>query len=254
MGFVTADNRTRWFLHKAESRRQQAVTDELLDIYQRMERQFGDRGWWPAESAEEIVIGAILVQSVSWKNVENAIENLRRHGLLSLASLHEVPPEVIEPHIKPTLYFRMKARKLAAFANHVHEFHQGDLGRMLCAPLTELRAELLGIYGIGEETADDIILYAALQPSFVIDAYTKRIFYRLGYVEMGIAYKTMQEWFMEHLSPDTQLYNQYHALLDAVGSHYCSSKSPQCSSCPLERVCDFAEQFKGTKSIPEATG
>ena len=251
---MPVDNPNRWFRHKAQGRMKQDVMDELLDIYQRMECHFGDRGWWPAESAEEVVIGSILVQSVSWKNVERAIENLRRHGLLSLASLHKAPLEVIEPHIKPTLYFRVKARKLVAFANHVHKHHRGDLAHMLHAPLAQLREELLGIYGIGEETADDIILYAALQPSFVIDAYTKRIFHRLGYVDTEIPYRTLRDWFMEHLSPDTQLYNQYHALLDAVGSHYCSSKSPQCSSCPLQKMCDFAEQLQATQSMSEATG
>ncbi|SFU98962.1 endonuclease III domain-containing protein [Alicyclobacillus macrosporangiidus] len=212
----------------------------LMDLYRRMYAAFGDRGWWPAETAEEVVIGAILVQSVAWSNVVKAIGRLRERGLLGLEALHAAPVEVVAECVVPTRYYRAKAQKLKAFAAHVHERHGGSLERMFEQDTDALREELLSIYGIGPETADDILLYAAGKRSFVIDAYTKRIFSRLGLVDERIGYEPLRAWFMRHLPADVALYNNYHALIDAIGHHFCSARRPACASCPLLPVCRYA--------------
>lgn len=212
----------------------------LMDIYHRMYATFGDRRWWPAETAEEVVIGAILVQSVAWSNVVKAIDCLRQRGLLSLEALHAAPLEVVAECVVPTRYYRAKAQKLKAFAAHVHERHDGSLERMFEQDTETLREELLSVYGIGPETADDILLYAAGKPSFVIDAYTKRIFSRLGLIDERIGYEPLRAWFMRHLPADVALYNNYHALIDAIGHHFCSVRRPACTSCPLRAVCRHA--------------
>ncbi len=211
----------------------------LMDLYESMLKSFGSRGWWPGETKFEICVGAILTQSVSWKNVAKAITNLKNAGLLDLHAMYESPQEEIEKCIVPTLYFRMKARKLKAFVNHVVKNYNGNLQLMLEKPLQELREELLGIYGIGQETADSIVLYAAEKPIFVVDAYTKRIFSRIGLFSEAITYNQMQEYFMSRLKPDVPLYNEYHALIVGVGNRFCSNKNPKCLECPVVTFCKF---------------
>jgi endonuclease-3 related protein len=217
-----------------------SLEDRLINVYDRLFRYFGDPEWWPADSTEEIVIGAILVQSVAWSNVEKAISALRSEALLTLSAIHQADSALIEACILPTLYYRMKTRKLKAFAAHVELFYGGQLQDMLSQPLHHLRPELLSIYGIGPETADDILLYAAGHPSFVIDAYTKRIFGRLGMLATHYSYDECRLWFMQHIPKDVLLYNRYHALIDLLGSHICRGKCPKCSECPLAMVCDYA--------------
>lgn len=226
--------------HKSAMLHPDDISNLLMDIYERMEKQMGNLHWWPAETREEVIIGAILVQSVAWKNVESAIANLRAQALLSFFALYGASADEIEPLIRSTLYFRMKTKKLKAFANHLHIAHSGDLMAMLTQPMPALRAELLQIYGIGQETADDIILYAANQPSFVIDTYTKRIFHRLGYGDDNVSYAALRQWFMDHLPANAPLFNQYHALIDAVGHRYCTTNQPNCTVCPLHGMCAFA--------------
>ncbi|MDQ0188391.1 hypothetical protein JI721_15735 [Alicyclobacillus cycloheptanicus] len=213
----------------------------LMDIYHRMEDAFGDRGWWPASSTEEIIIGAILVQNVSWSNTVKAVERLNDHGLLTFPALAAASVDDIEACVYSTRFYKTKAKKLKAFATHVMTHHKGRIDAMLAQPMAPLRAELLQIYGIGPETADDILLYAANQASFVIDAYTKRIFYRLGLTPADISYESMRAWFMANLPADVSLFNQYHALLDAVGHHFCSTKRPKCEACPLRSKCLVAQ-------------
>jgi endonuclease III related protein len=226
--------RETYFLRTAATGQTQ---EELLHIYDLMFQHFGDRQWWPAETREEIIIGAILVQSVSWKNTMKAIELLKEHQLLSFAALYDAPLEDIEACVRSTRYYKMKARKLKAFAAHIVERYNGDLALLFAQPMEDLRRELLSIYGIGPETADDIVLYAANMPSFVVDAYTKRIFSRLGWVYEDIPYEVLRQWFMDHLPQDVKLYNQYHALIDGVGHHYCLNQKPKCSECPLKVLC-----------------
>lgn len=222
--------------HKLHERSSLTITHKLLRIYQRMFEQIGPRYWWPADTVEEVVIGAILVQNVSWTNTEKALKNLAEAELLSFSQLHQAELEEIEGCIRSTRFYRTKARKLKAFAEHL-EKHDNSLGVMLSQPLDKLRKELLKIYGIGPETADDILLYAAQLPSFVIDTYTKRIFHRLGLVPEDISYDALRGWFMEHLPQDVQLYNEYHALIDAVGHRFCNPSQPKCGECPLQEEC-----------------
>jgi len=216
-----------------------ALREQLLYIYQLMFDHFGDRHWWPAETREEVIIGAILVQNVSWASTVKAINKLREQHLLTFKALSQSPLEIIETCIISTRYYRMKAKKLKAFAQYLEEEFSGNLDACLAQPMNTLRGQLLAIYGIGPETADDILLYAAERPSFVVDAYTKRIFHRLGYIEESIPYEELRQWFMLHLPENVALYNQYHALLDATGHHYCSTRNPDCRSCPLLNICHY---------------
>ncbi|QQE76942.1 endonuclease III domain-containing protein [Alicyclobacillus sp. SO9] len=214
---------------------------KLLQIYNLMYEHFGDRKWWPAESTEEIVIGAILVQNVSWKNVENAINLLKSRGLCSFNRMLHAPTTEVEQCIRSTRFYRTKSKKLYAFAEHLQTQYQGSLQQMFHQEAPKLRTELLNIYGIGPETADDIVLYAAELPTFVVDAYTKRIFSRLSILTEGQDYEEIRSWFLEYLPTDVALFNQYHALLDAVGHHYCLPKHPHCSQCPLQETCAHAQ-------------
>lgn len=217
----------------------QATFEELMAVFHAMLGHFGPKRWWPADTREEVIIGALLTQSVAWKNVTMALNALRSAGLLGFSAIHEGDTELIEKLIIPTRYYKQKAKKLKAFAGHLVEKYDGDLGKMFDKDIAALRKELLGIYGIGEETADSIILYAAEKPIFVVDAYTRRIFSRLGYFSPDITYREMQEFFHEHLPPDVALYNEYHAQIDGLGHHFCAASGPACRQCPLAAMCGF---------------
>ena len=157
------------------------TSEFLMEVYRRLFDAYGPQHWWPgAETPIEVCIGAILTQSAAWTNVELAMRRLREAGALSLEGIHATPQEELAELVHASGYFNVKARKLKAFAQHVYDHHGGDLDAMFAQPWEPLRDELLGIYGIGEETADDIVLYAANAPSFVMDAYTRRILSRLG--------------------------------------------------------------------------
>ncbi len=214
---------------------------DLMHIYDRMLEHFGPRGWWPGETVFEVCVGAILTQSVSWKNVTKAIDNLKKAGLLELEAMYRASDEEIEQCIIPTMYYRMKTKKLKAFVNHVMEKYNGDLDKMFSKDTDSLRTELLGIYGIGPETADSIILYAAEKPVFVVDAYTRRIFSRLGIFEENVTYDQMQKYFMSRISPEAPLYNEYHALVTGIGNRFCSNKRPKCRECPLSETCLYPQ-------------
>ena len=211
--------------------------EKLLEIYGLMYSHFGPRRWWPAEEPFEVIIGAILTQFVSWKNAAAAIDNLKRRGLLSIDGICAESGESLEELIKCTRFYKQKARKLKVFCMHLKERYGGKLDLLFDKDIWELRRELLSLYGIGEETADSIILYAAEKPIFVVDAYTRRIFGRLGIFKEDITYGKMQMFFMEKLEPDVRLYNEYHALIDGVGNSYCSAKNPLCGGCPLNCIC-----------------
>lgn len=161
---------------------------EVVEVYQILQEHFGHQNWWPGETRDEIIIGSILTQSVSWQNVEKAINNLKEQDLLSLKALHNSYAEEIAPLIIPTLYYNVKARKLKNFCDFLYENYEGDLDKLFSKNLPELRKLVLSINGIGEETADCILLYVAEKLSFVVDAYTKRIFHRLGFTDSNINY------------------------------------------------------------------
>lgn len=214
-------------------RKEVSPGDFLMEVYTRLYNHFGPRHWWPAETPFEVVVGAILTQSVAWRNVEKAIVNLKEAGLLSVEGLHQAEVEEIASLIVPTRYYRAKAKKLKAFINFLVEKYGGSLERLFAVPLDKLRPELLGLNGIGPETADSILLYAGEYPIFVIDAYTHRIFQRLGVFEPKVSYAEMQRFFMYHLPTDVKLFNEYHALIDALGNRLCRARKPTCQECPL---------------------
>jgi endonuclease-3 related protein len=184
-----------------------------------------------------MILGAILVQNVSWKNTAAVIQTLEEKGLISIEKILLIPNDELAELIRPTRYFTNKTKSLKAFASCVLDEYDGDIQLLLELPLHELRKELLKIYGIGEETADSIILYGSQQPIFVVDAYTRRIFWRLGFFEEKISYQAMQKFFMSHIPKDVELYNEYHALIDCLGNRLCLNKKPRCMECPLQEIC-----------------
>lgn len=220
----------------------------LLEIYQLLFDHFGPRKWWPAETPFEVIVGAILTQNVSWKNVEKAITNLKAAGLLDSEAMRQAAPEGLEPHIRPTGYFRVKARKLKAFMEYLNQRYEGSLDCMFRTPLRDLRSELLSVFGIGPETCDAILCYAGDYPIMVMDAYTARVFSRLGFFNAGLRYREMQDFFMEHLPHDTALFNEYHALIDGLANRICLKRSPKCGQCPLLSLCPR----NGLSSEPES--
>ncbi|GBD11391.1 Endonuclease III [bacterium HR23] len=181
-------------------------------------------------------IGAILTQSASWRNVERALANLKRAGAFSPSALRAMPLEQLAHLLRPSGYFTVKARKVKAFVEHLARYND-DLNALFAQETHTLREELLGIYGIGEETADDILLYAAGKPVFVVDAYTIRIFHRLGIVGSKARYREVQRLFLEHLPPDVRTFNEYHALLVRLGKEVCRKRQPLCGACPLRDLC-----------------
>lgn len=187
-----------------------------------------------------MIVGAILTQAVSWGNVQKAIKNLEEAGLLTPEELYQAGEEKIEELIRPTRYFRMKTKKLKAFLNYLFGTHQGDLIRMFSLPLSELREQLLAVYGMGRETVDSILLYAGNYPIFVVDEYTRRIFFRLGLFPEKISYEQMQAFFHTNLPPDTCLFNEFHAQIDALGNQICKP-NPDCTHCPLQQLCKMAQ-------------
>jgi endonuclease III related protein len=204
----------------------------LRDVYRKLSERYGPQHWWPALGPFEVIVGAILTQSTAWTNVEKAVANLRAAGRLSAAALHDLPEPDLAALIRPCGYYNVKARRLKAFVTWFNEGYGGDLGRMFSGDTATLRRELLGVYGIGEETADSILLYAGGRPVFVIDAYTRRTFRRLGLAPAPDSYAAFQAMFMENLPADPRLFNEYHALLVRLGKEACR-QSPRCTACPL---------------------
>jgi endonuclease III related protein len=208
----------------------------LLSVYRRLRRVHGHAGWWPAATAFEVCVGAILTQNTAWSNVEKSLTALRNRGLLSYARLRRVPPSRLESHIRSSGVFRVKARRLRAFLDFLGREYGGRVARMRREEPQALRQKLLAVHGIGPETADSIALYAASQPLFVVDAYTRRIFTRLGVLQGGESYEAVQRVFMDALPRDASLYNDYHAQIVRLAKEYCRTR-PRCERCPLNGVC-----------------
>ncbi len=210
----------------------------LEDVYQRLYRAYGPQGWWPGDGPLDVVIGAILTQSAAWANVERAIAQLKETDCWSLEAIHQRPVDELAQIVRSSGYFNAKARKLKAFAAHVANNYAGGLAEFLGKDPAQLREELLSIHGIGPETADDIMVYAAGWPSFVIDAYTRRTIDRMGLMapEWRGGYDDYQQLFHRNLPKDAALFNEYHALLDQHGKTVCV-KAPRCSGCCLRDIC-----------------
>ncbi len=210
---------------------------DLITIYNEIKYHFGHQNWWPGETVDEIIIGAILTQSVSWQNVERAIQNLKNEDLCSLSAIHHTETDEIAKLIKPTLYFNQKAKKLKNFTNFLYRNFDGISAELFSLNLYDLREQLLNISGIGPETADSIILYAADKPIFVVDAYTKRIFSRLGFVKENWNYKEIQLFFVQNLPVEVEIFQDFHAQIVKLGKEYCTKKNPKCNVCPVRGKC-----------------
>jgi len=198
-----------------------------------MAAHYGPTHWWPGDTPFEIAVGAILTQNTAWTNVEKAIVNLKREGLLAPRPILECPAAALERALTPSGYFRVKARRLRSFCDYLVRRHRGSVKRMAKRPLAGLRAELLEVNGIGPETADDILLYACDKPVFVVDAYTRRILSRHALAPPDIAYEDLRTVFENCLEPDVHLFKEYHGLLVWTGKDFCR-RNPRCAGCPLE--------------------
>ena len=223
-----------------------ALSRKLLDIFDRMRETYGPQDWWPGDTRFEIMVGAVLTQAAAWTNVRQAIANLMAAGVLSPQAVRAISQERLAELVHPSGYFNSKARKLKALAEYLGERFHDDLDAMAQEDPQALRAELLGVYGIGPETADDILLYALGQPAFVIDNYTRRVFSRLGLASDKLPYLTFRSLFMDHLPLDTDLFREYHALVVHHGKEVCR-KRPLCDRCSLLPICPAGHAVTGTR-------
>jgi len=204
----------------------------LEEVYDRLLAAYGPQHWWPGESPFEVLVGAVLVQNTAWKNVAKAIDRLKQEGLLEPRALYDLPTNELEELIRPAGYFRLKARRLRNLLELLVDRYGGSLEAMFAAELSTLREELLGVNGVGPETADSILLYAGERPTFVVDTYTHRVLARHGWIHFDADYHQIQEHFQSGLEEDVALYNEYHALLVRLGHLHCR-KTPRCDGCPL---------------------
>ena len=226
----------------------EAERKALLAIYSRLYDAYGSQEWWPGDSPFEVIAGAILTQSAAWANVEKALANLKAANALFPEGIAALPEAELAQLIRPSGYFNAKARKLKALVHLLNERFAGDLDRMLATPVNELRPALLAAHGIGPETADSILLYAAAQPVFVIDAYTRRTFLRLGLLPQADNYEGWQRLFMGALPADATLFNEYHALIVRHGKDVCR-KQPLCGGCALASICPVGTAVVGPNNV-----
>ena len=217
------------------------AADKIRAFYPALLGAYGPQGWWPGETPLEVCVGAILTQNTAWRNVERAIANLKAAGPLEPGALWQLPPERLAELIRPAGYFRLKAGRLRNFLALLVNDFDASLSRLFELPTTELRERVLAVRGIGRETADSIVLYAAARPVFVIDAYTLRIAFRHGLADETTDYETLQETLASALEPDVQLFKEYHALLVRVGKEHCKKRAPECPGCSLQQFLEPGE-------------
>ena len=213
-----------------------AVLTTLRTYYDQLFAAYGPQHWWPGRTRFEIIVGAILVQHTAWTNVEPAIANLRRAKLLTAVAVEAVPFPKLARLIRSSGYFRQKAKGLKAFVRFLRNEYQGSLTRMFRTPTVQLREQLLGVHGIGPETADAILLYAGEHPVFVVDAYARRILERHQLAEPRHGYEYLRQLFECNLPADAALYNELHALIVHAGKRFCRAKNPRCSECALHSL------------------
>lgn len=207
-------------------------------VYRQLFEAYGPQDWWPAETPFEVMLGAVLTQNTAWRNVESAIDNLRQASLLSPAAILACPDETLAHLIRPSGYFNVKARRLKNLCRFVRSAGYRETFGLSTATL---RQALLEINGVGPETADDILLYAYERPVFVIDAYTRRLFSRLGLVSGNEGYETLRSLFECSLDATAAIYNEYHALIVWHGKEVCRAK-PRCEGCILRSACDYGKK------------
>jgi endonuclease-3 related protein len=210
-----------------------AALPELALYYDALFRAHGPQHWWPGRTRFEVIVGAILTQNASWSNVERALAQLRREKLLRAAAIEGVPLARLARLIRPSGYFRQKARKLKAFTRFLREQFRGSLDKLFATRTAELRERLLAVHGIGPETADSILLYAGSHPVFVVDTYTRRILERHGLAKGKDTYEEIRQRFEQSLPSSPPLFNEYHALIVHTGKHFCRKREPDCERCAL---------------------
>jgi endonuclease-3 related protein len=208
----------------------------VADVYRTLYDAWGHAGWWPGEGPLEVCVGAVLVQNTAWSNAERALAALRSSGLLAFEALRAVPEARLADVIRPSGCYNVKARRLKALVAFLDREYGGRLGDMAREAPAALRAKLLAVPGIGKETADAITLYAAGLPVFVIDAYTRRAFTRLGLLRGDEDYDAIASVFTRALPRDAALFNDYHAQVVRLGKECCRTR-PSCASCPLDAAC-----------------
>lgn len=223
------------------------LAEFLAEVYRRLYDAYGPQGWWPGDGPFEVIVGAILTQSTAWTNVEKALAAMKAAGCWSFEAIAALPEPELASIIRSSGYYNAKARKLQAFA--VHVLARGGMDRLFAQDVPSLRAELLSIHGIGEETADDIIVYAAGMPSFVIDSYTRRIVDRmeLALPLRNSVYGSHQALFQDNLPSDTSLFNEFHALLDHHAKVTCVKRGPRCPGCCLVDLCPTGAKVTQTE-------
>ncbi len=213
-----------------------AVSDTLLTIYYRLRLLFGHRDWWPGDTQLEIVVGAVLTQNTAWTNVERAIANMKSQGLLDVQALLDAPQEALEAAIRPAGYFRIKRERLRSVIKALVDKGGPDFKGFESLDTNDFREFLLGIKGVGPETADSILLYAFNRPVFVVDTYTRRILGRMGILSGKETYDEIQALVVGHLPKDIALYNDFHAQLVNLAKDFCKTR-PVCNTCPLHDIC-----------------
>lgn len=209
----------------------------LKDIFDKLYRHYGPQGWWPGRTRFEIIVGAILTQNTAWRNVEKAIDNLKKAKLLSPIELENVDRKRLARLIRPAGYYNVKSGRLKCFVDFLFSRYGGSLFEISRRETADLRKELLCVNGIGPETCDSILLYAFGRPLFVVDAYTKRIFSRHKFFKEDASYEEVQKFFMERLPRNSDLYNEFHALIVRLGKEVCR-KTPDCNICPIKLLAN----------------
>lgn len=207
----------------------------LMNLFQAMLDALGPSRWWPGETPFEVAVGAVLTQNASWTNVELAIANLKAAGVFAPKLLHELPDARLAELIRPSGYFRLKAGRLKNLLAFLRDEGGYDMTALAGRDLAATREKFLSVRGIGPETADSILLYALDYPTFVVDAYTRRLLSRHGLVPEDAAYDEMRDFFMDVLDPDPRLFNEYHALIVRTGKSWCKKAAGRCGDCPLGR-------------------
>lgn len=205
----------------------------IQPAYEALFERWGEQHWWPGRTRLEMMLGAILTQNTVWTNVEKAIANLRSNNALNIPALEKASREELAKWIRPAGYFNQKSDYIKGMVETIQERFDGSLNPLFALDTPTLRTELLSWKGIGPETADSILLYAAQRPIFVVDAYTKRFLSRHGWCDEKATYDSVAKLFTDSLPVDVQLYNEYHALIVRLGKEHCNTK-PKCAGCPLE--------------------
>ena len=212
----------------------------LAESYALLFDRLGPQRWWPGDSDFEVIVGAILTQNTSWTNVERAIANLKTNGLLAPSGIEAAELSRLEALLRPSGYFRQKAKQLKAFAHFLTTEFDGSLEKMFQMPTDALRDKLLGVFGIGPETADSILLYGGRHPVFVVDAYTRRMLTRHGWADEDADYEEIRALFESELGPNAALFNEFHALIVSAGKQWCRRNAPRCEECPLGPLLEAA--------------